>query len=264
MAAFESGEQRWVERLGNLRNTIRQEVIARQLADHVRPGMSVLDVGCGQGTQGLRLAQQDCVVTGVDPSADLLGRFAAGAAAADVTVELFRGTLDDLGALLGDRRFDLVCAHGVLMYLDDRTAAVTQLADRLADGDSRLSITVRNGHALAMRPGLRGDWDDAIAAFGTQGYVNEIGVNARADRLEDVTADLELAGMEVLCWSGVRVFNDAISPDTEPPRGQELERLLEAEDIAGRRDPYRWLASQLHIVAAPNSSDPPASEPANS
>lgn len=260
MAAFESGERRWVERLGNLRNVIRQEVIARQLDDHVRPGMSVLDVGCGQGTQGLRLAHQGCVVTGVDPSADLLSRFSASAAAADISVELLRGSLDDLGVLLGTRRFDLVCAHGVLMYIENRTAAVARLADRLAAADSRLSITVRNGHALAMRPGLRGDWSSAIAAFDTQDYINEIGVQARADRLETVSSDLELAGMEVVEWSGVRVFNDAISADAQPPTGMELQRLLQAEDLAGRQDPYRWMASQLHIVAAPTRCDPSGPE----
>jgi S-adenosylmethionine-dependent methyltransferase len=250
MASFESGEHLWVERLGNLRNVVRQELIARQLADHVVPGMSVLDVGCGQGTQGVRLAQGGCVVTGVDPSAELLDRFSTSADLAEVAVELLHGTLDDLDSLLGSRRFDLVCAHGVLMYIEDRTVAVAQLADRVSGPDGRLSITVRNGHALAMRPGLRGDWNGAIAAFGAEGYINEIGVEARADRLGDVSADLELAGMHVVDWSGVRVFNDAVSADAVPPAGNELDQLLDAEELAGRRDPYRWMASQLHVVAA--------------
>jgi S-adenosylmethionine-dependent methyltransferase len=250
MASFESGERLWVERLGNLRNVVRQELIARQLADHVVPGMSVLDVGCGQGTQGVRLAQGGCVVTGVDPSAELLDRFSTSADLAEVAVELLHGTLDDLDSLLGSRRFDLVCAHGVLMYIGNRTAAVAQLADRVSGPDGRLSITVRNGHALAMRPGLRGDWNAAIAAFDAEGYINEVGVEARADRLEDVSADLKHVGMEIVSWSGVRVFNDAVSADAAPPRGIELEKLLDAEDLAGRRDPYRWMASQLHVVAA--------------
>lgn len=254
VASFGSGERLWVDRLGNLRNVIRQEVIARQLADHVRPGMTVLDVGCGQGTQGVRLAQGGCIVTGVDPSAELLARFSTDAESADVSVELLQGTLNDLDALIGSRRFDLVCAHGVLMYLGDRTDAVARLAARVSAADARLSITVRNGHALAMRPGLRGDWNQAIAAFGANGYINELGVEARADRLDEITGDLELARMEIVNWSGVRVFNDAVAADAPAPSGTELEQLLDAEDLAGRRDPYRWMASQLHIVAAPISS----------
>ena len=73
MASFEAGEQLWIDRFGNLRNVIRQEVIRRQLADHVASGMTVLDVGCGQGTQALPLARRGCVVTGIDPSTELLG-----------------------------------------------------------------------------------------------------------------------------------------------------------------------------------------------
>jgi S-adenosylmethionine-dependent methyltransferase len=50
MNGFDTAEGRWIDHLGTLRNVVRQEIIARQLADLVRPGMHVLDVGCGQGT----------------------------------------------------------------------------------------------------------------------------------------------------------------------------------------------------------------------
>ena len=47
---------------------VRQELVARQLAAHLpaaRPAR-ILDVGCGQGTQLLRLAWQGHQVTGLD------------------------------------------------------------------------------------------------------------------------------------------------------------------------------------------------------
>ena len=74
MSGFAPGTGRWIERLGNLRNVIRQEVIARQLAGFVQPGMTVLDVGCGQGTQTVELASKGCVVTGVEPADLARGR----------------------------------------------------------------------------------------------------------------------------------------------------------------------------------------------
>jgi 2-polyprenyl-3-methyl-5-hydroxy-6-metoxy-1,4-benzoquinol methylase len=46
MGEFSAGEDTWTERLGNLRNTVRQELIGRHLDDHVRDGASVLDMGC--------------------------------------------------------------------------------------------------------------------------------------------------------------------------------------------------------------------------
>jgi S-adenosylmethionine-dependent methyltransferase len=248
MTGFEAGEARWVDGLAKLRNVIRQELIARQLAAHVEAGMRVLDVGCGQGTQAIRLAQAGCQVTGIDPSTRLLERCAAAAAAAGVDVELLEGAVEELDAHLGDRRFDLVCLHGVLMYLPDRTAALSALARRLSP-KGRLSITFRNGHALAMRPGLRGDWAGALAAFDDQAYVNGLGVEARADRLDVVERDLAATGLSVEAWYGVRVLNDAIPSDAVPPATHDLSLLLDAEEQAGCRDPYRWLASQLHVIA---------------
>lgn len=252
MNDFRSGEQRWIDGLGNLRNTIRQELVSRQLAPHVETGMTVLDVGCGQGTQALRLAARGCRVTGVEPSPELRARCAADASAQglDGAVELIAGSIETLDDVLAERRFDIVCAHGLLMYLDDRASAVATLATRLESASGRLSVTVRNGHALAMRPGLRGDWRGALAAFDSLDYVNELGVAAVADRIEDVEAHVAAAGLRVLEWFGVRVLNDAIPVAAALPPADELAELLDAEEQAGRRDPCRWMASQLHVIAA--------------
>jgi len=252
MSGFAPGERRWIERLGNLRNVIRQDVIARQLAGFVRPGMTVLDVGCGQGTQAMELASKGCSVTGVDPSQDLLGRCQALALEAGIAVELVPGQIEELDEIISGRTFDVVCCHGVLMYLEDRGAALKALADRLTP-EGCLSVTFRNAHALAMRPGLRGNWVGALSAFKTDEYVNELGLVARADRIEHVEQDLMAAGLELITWYGVRVFNDAIAVDVQEPGDEELRLLLEAEDRAGRTDPYRWMASQLHVFARPSN-----------
>lgn len=248
MDGFAGGERRWIERLGNLRNVVRQEVVRRQVAGHVTPPATVLDVGCGQGTQAISLAAGGCTVTGVEPSSTLRDRCRADARVHEVEVELLDGAIGDLDELLGDRTFDLVCAHGLLMYLDDRRTAIAALARRVGPA-GLLSITVRNGHALAMRPGIRGDWSAALAAFEGPRYTNEIGVEARADRLEEVVADIEACGLEPVEWYGVRVLADGVSSDEPPPDGAALDALLAAEDRAGRSDPYRWFGSQLHLVA---------------
>jgi S-adenosylmethionine-dependent methyltransferase len=248
MARFEGGgEARWLDRLGGLRNVVRQEVIARQLRDHVEPGMTVLDAGCGQGTQAIGLAALGCSVTGVDPSDALLERCRTDAAAAGVDIELLSGTIQELPDRVAATRYDLVCAHGLLMYLDDRAAALEALTERLETG-GRLSVTFRNGDALALRSGLRGDWDGALAAFDRDVYVNELGVPARADRLADVEADLARLGRRIDAWYGVRVLSDAVGADTPAPQGEELAELLDAEERAGRTDPYRHIASQLHLI----------------
>ena len=249
MAAFATGEEVWIERLGNLRNAVRQEVIRRQLADHARAGMTVLDIGCGQGTQAIRLAELGCQVTGLEPSPALRGLCCTNAQAAGVQIELVPGTAEQADQVLFDRKFDLVCAHGLLMYLDDRAAAIASLARRVAP-DGKLSITFRNGHALAMRHGLRRDWVGALEAFDSRNYVNELGVNATADLVDDIKQDLAEIGMQIQVWYGVRVFNDAVRAEMNVPADEDLAALFDAEDQAGRRDPYRWMASQLHVIAS--------------
>lgn len=96
---------------------------------------------------------------------------------------------------------------------------------------------------------MRRDWSAALAALRSDSYVNELGVTARADRQEDVTAELAACGLEVAAWYGVRVFNDAVAADVPVPGAEELAALLDAEDQAGRLDPYRGLAAQIHMVA---------------
>jgi S-adenosylmethionine-dependent methyltransferase len=248
MAGFQSGEARWVERLGNLRNAIRQELIRRQLSRHVVAGMTVLDVGCGQGTQAIELARIGCRVTGIEPSAALRTLCAESAASSGLALDLLDGTIEQLDDLLFGRHFDLVCAHGVLMYMPSRRDAVSRLARRVADR-GLLSITFRNGHALGFRPAMRRDWAGALAAMDSDEYLNELGVRARADRMDAVERDLVAAGFGIESWYGVRVFNDAIDSDAQVSAGDDLAALFDAEDAAGCRDPYRWLASQLHIVA---------------
>lgn len=248
MTGFSEGETTWAARLGSLRNVVRQHLVRTQLAHHLAGVRTVLDVGCGQGTQAIELAAQGCDVVGVDPSADLLAQAAADARARGCEITTHQGTIDDLDQLLlPGRAFDLVCAHGLLMYLPDAQAAAGQLAAHLGPG-GLLSFTIRNGDALAFRPGIRGDWQAALSALETSAYTNELGAHASAHRLDEAVGWCRDLGLTIEAWYGVRVFTDGLDPDT-PPDPDQLEACLWAEDEAGRRDPYRRVASQLHVVA---------------
>ena len=126
------------------------------------------DVGCGQGTQAVELAARGLEVIGVDPSEDLLGQLKAKAVERGVSVRAIVGGVDDLDSVLQKESVDLVCAHGLLMYLPDARQALRQL---MGNPGHRISLTVRNGDALAYRPGARGQWRAALA-FHSTSYVN--------------------------------------------------------------------------------------------
>src|SRR6202042_1467874 len=102
-----------------------------------------------------------------------------------------------------------------------------------------LSLLVRNGNGLAMRPGLLGDWAAAQRAFDETGYDNRLGLTARADRLEELAALLGGRRLALRAWYGVRVFTDLAPSDARVPGGPELADLLACEERAGATDPYR-------------------------
>jgi SAM-dependent methyltransferase len=248
---FTAGERNWQARLGKLRDVVRQELVTRQLgAELPPPPVPIIDLGCGQGTQALRLARRGYEVTGVDASANLLARFerdlAAEPAEVRARVRVERGLIEDYAERAGVPRSAAVLCHGVLMYAPDPDPVLRAIAGLAAPG-GLVSLLVRNGDALAMRPGLLGDWRACAEAFGSASYANRIGISARADRLADLTARLAGYGLEVTAWYGVRVFTDTVPGDLEPQ--PDLEALLACEERAGRTDPYRQVAALLHLVA---------------
>ena len=250
---FTPGEENWTARLGKLRDVVRQELVARQLDAHLAgPSLRILDVGCGQGTQALRLARRGHHVTGLDSSPGLLGRLEAtlAAEAPEVRgrVRLAHAEAERLAERFGAASFDAVLCHGVLMYLDEPDTLLDAMAGALAPG-GLLSLLVRNGDALAMRPGLLGDWAATLRAFETGWYVNRIGVTARADRLDDLAGALRARGLPLLAWYGVRVFTDTAGDDAAVPESDQLAALLACEERAGRTDPYRRVAALTHLVA---------------
>ncbi|OIJ97086.1 class I SAM-dependent methyltransferase [Streptomyces colonosanans] len=228
--------------------------MARQLDEQISgrypvgQRLRVLDVGMGQGTQALRLARAGHRVTGIEQDLTMISvaRKALSAEPEGIRerVRIIEGDGRDTGVHFLPGSFDVVLCHGVLMYVEEPDPLVAGLARMLAPG-GLLSLLVRNGDALAMRPGLSGDWGAALAAFDTNTYTNRLGLDARADRLEALTATLAGIGAPLHAWYGVRVFTDTAADDAGIP--PDVEVLLDAEERAGRTDPYRRVAALLHL-----------------
>ncbi|MEV1064188.1 methyltransferase domain-containing protein [Streptomyces sp. NPDC050263] len=228
--------------------------MARQLDEQIAgrypvgQRLRVLDVGMGQGTQALRLARLGHQVTGLEQDATMVA--AARTALADEPegirerVRIIEGDGRDTGVHFLPGSFDVVLCHGVLMYVGEPDALLAGLGRMLAPG-GLLSLLVRNADALAMRPGLSGDWAGTQGAFDTTAYVNRLGLEVRADRLTTLTGALAGIGAPLQAWYGVRVFTDTAADDAEIP--DDVEALLSAEERAGRTDPYRQVAALLHL-----------------
>ncbi|MGI5374823.1 class I SAM-dependent methyltransferase [Streptomyces sp. CA-251387] len=228
--------------------------MARQLDEQIAgrfpvgQRLRVLDVGMGQGTQALRLARAGHQVTGVEQDPKMIAtareELAGEPEGIRERVRIVQGDGRDTGVHFLPGSFDVVLCHGVLMYIEEPDPLLAGLARMLAPG-GLLSLLVRNGDALAMRPGLARDWAGALAAFDTTAYRNRLGLDVRADRLAELTATLAGIGAPLHAWYGVRVFTDTAADGAQIP--PDVETLVAVEERAGKTDPYRSVAALLHL-----------------
>jgi trans-aconitate 2-methyltransferase len=106
---------------------------------HVRPGMTVVDLGCGTGELTAELARQlpESRVVGVDGSPQMLEK-ARALPAAGVTFE--QGDLLEV-----DGTFDLVFSHAVLHWIDDHPALFPRLWSMVRPG-GQLAVQIPANH----------------------------------------------------------------------------------------------------------------------
>ncbi len=273
---------------GTLRGAVRQGLVARALAVHLPAGpQRVLDVGGGTGHQAVALARAGHDVVVLDPDQEMLAR-----AQADLLrepdevvdrVQLVIGRGEDAASTVGGG-FDVVCCHGVLMYLDDPGPLLRALVAAVRPRGI-VSVLTKNAAAMAMRPGMEGRWADALDSLDVIDALHEantqavaarpvvaqrigavdgagaggagggarrveqgrLGVPSRGDSLEAVQSTLWQAGSSTLAWYGVRVFTDHLG---DAPVGADFDRILDLEWAAGARDPYRGVARLLHVIVS--------------
>lgn len=243
--------ERFVDRhYGSLRGQVRTYVIDRHLAAHLSPApVAVLDVGGGAGNQSVPLARRGYDVTIVDSSPAMLERAAQLLAAeppeVQARVSLVEAEAAAIPSALPGATFAGVLCHGVLPYVDDRAGLLTVLVGACAPGGI-VSVVTKSRRTLAVRPAREGRWVEALAAFDADSEVNALGLETRADTIEELAADLSGHGVEPEAWYGVRLFADAVG-DEDDPAG-DLADVGPVELEASRRDPYRQMSRLFHYV----------------
>jgi len=104
---------------------LRYELVKRMLPADVQ---DVLEVGCGEGALGARLAQRYRYL-GVEPDR------ASWTVASERIAAAGRGEVRNVAVRdLGDSQFDLICAFEVLEHIEDDVAALKEWAGKLRVG----------------------------------------------------------------------------------------------------------------------------------
>jgi SAM-dependent methyltransferase len=129
---------------------------AAYLLPHLRPGLDLLDVGCGPGTLTVDLASRVAPgrVIGVDRSADVVAaardHATADAAAATVALEFATGDFRTMG--LAPASFDVVHAHQVLQHLRDPVDALRAMAVLARPGGGLVAARDADYAAMTWAP----------------------------------------------------------------------------------------------------------------
>jgi ubiquinone/menaquinone biosynthesis C-methylase UbiE len=227
------------------RGRVRAALVLERLADTLPPPpAAVLDVGGGSGAIAVPLSARGHRVTLLDPSSAMLDLAGRHAADAGVELRLVPGGVETL-AELAPGPFDAVCCHAVLLYLDDPGVHLAAIRGVVVTG-ATLSLLEKNRFALSMRPGLRGEYAEAIRVLDDPVAHGNLGIPNRSRSVEEWTDLLEQTGWRLDSWVGIRLFSDLAPDDLDPG---VYEQLLALEREAGRREPYRSAARLVHLNA---------------
>jgi len=213
--------------------------------------LRALDLGCGTGAIGVRLARLGLHVTLLDPSLPMLDFAERAAREAGVTerIALEHGDASQLATLFPAASFDLILCHNVLEFVEDPCAVLRTAARALRDSSGMISILVRNrpgevlkaailnGDLAAAERNLTAEWGDESLYEGRVRLFTAVSLQAM----------LLESSLVVTAERGVRVLSDYL-PSTVS-RTDEYERIFELERELGRRAEFAAVARYTHCLA---------------
>ena len=227
---------------------IRLQILWRDIVEAIpeieQGGLSILDVGAGQGNFALQLAQKNNELTLTDLSSEMLNdaRTLFSEHNLDKGVDFIHSSAQDLSQHL-DTQYDVVLFHAVLEWLVAPKETLKQLLKFIKPG-GYLSLMFYSRTGLIYQNLTRGNFDyvinDKLSGEGkTLTPINPQDPDEVYDWLKDFDLD-------VMLKSGVRVFYDGMS--RERRKQVSMEDLFELEKKFSRKEPYCSLARYIHVV----------------
>jgi S-adenosylmethionine-dependent methyltransferase len=251
---FQNGADKYAAYLETPEGRLRLDLAFANLQEFLpqnAQSLHALDVGCGTGAIGVRLAQLGVRVTLLDASSQMLGIAARAAREAGVAerIVLKQGGAAELERLFVAGSFDLILCHNVLEFVDDPSAVLRAAARVLRNPSGMISVLVRNHPGEVLKAALvNGDLVAANQSLTAEwGDESLYGGKVRLFTAESVRSLLAASTFEVTAERGVRVISDYLP--SQISRDAEYARIFQLERKLGVRPEFAAVARYLHFVA---------------
>jgi S-adenosylmethionine-dependent methyltransferase len=253
---FENDASRYAAYLETPEGRLRADLAFANLEEFLPASTGVnslraLDLGCGTGAAGVRLARLGMDVALLDSSPTMLRlaeRTIVEAAAGDkITVQ--QGDAAQSADIFQTGSFNVVVCHNLLEYVDD-PAAVLRGAVRVMRGSSAvLSVLTRNQAGEVLKAVLQtGDLAAAehllTAEWGEESLYRG---PVRLFTSRALEAILKEASLTITAWRGVRVIADYLPAQIS--RSAEYDRIFALERKLGKREEFFGVARYTHCLA---------------
>ncbi len=210
-----------------------------------------LDLGCGTGAIGVRLARLGLHVTLLDASQSMLDFAERAAREAGVAerITLTHGDANQWADLFGAASFDLILCHNVLEFVDDPSVLLRGAARALRVSSGIISVLVRNQPGEVLKAALlNGDLAAAERSLTAEwGDEALYGGRVRLFTAESLRAMLLESSFAVIAERGVRVISDYLPPKVS--RSDEYDRIFNLERKLGKRPEFAAVARYTHCLA---------------
>ena len=251
---FRTGASKYAAYLETPEGRLRLDLTLANLQDFLPQASSsllALDLGCGTGATGVRLARLGVHVTLLDASESMLDFAERAAREAGVTerIALKQGDATQLASLFDTGTFDVILCHNVLEYIDDPCALLGNAARGLRDRSSIISVLVRNQAGEVFKAAIQ-DGDLAATEHNLTaewGHESLYGGSVRLFTAESLRAMLLESSLAAIAERGVRIVSDYLPPSVS--RKDEYERIFELERKLGRRPEFAAVARYTHCLA---------------
>lgn len=214
--------------------------------------LRALDLGCGTGAAGVRLARLGIHGTLLDSSEAMLALAEQKVVEAGVSelITVKRGDAAQLSDIFQAKAFDIILCHNLLEYVDDTSALLRGAAHAMRDSSAILSVLVRNQAGEAFKTALQtGDLAAAEHNLTAQwGQESLYGGTVRLFTPATLDAILKDASLTITARRGVRVVADYLPAQIS--RSAEYERIFALERKLGERQEFFGVARYLQCLAS--------------